>query len=248
MHYALTKISRNEKTGPMPVATISKHTCPDACPLKDGGGCYAEAGHVLLHWNKITKGERGTNFEEFLIDVRRLPNAIWRYGQAGDLPGESDVIDKDQLLQLATANRKRPVIAFTHKPPTPENLDALTQAEAMGFHVNLSANSAAHADELAKTGKSVVCILPADAGRQHKGKVFTETLGEYRARLTPADKHTPDGARIAICPATYTDTTCQQCGICADRRPNGVIVGFPAHGTKQRQVSRMTKGDPDVPL
>ena len=37
----LTLKSRNQKVGPVPVSTSGKHTCPDACPLKANGSCYA---------------------------------------------------------------------------------------------------------------------------------------------------------------------------------------------------------------
>jgi hypothetical protein len=40
--------------------------------------------------------------------------------------------------------------------------------------------------------------------------------------------HTPAGRRIAVCPATYTGTTCDACRACA--KPREAVIGFPAHG------------------
>jgi len=55
-----------------------------------------------------------------------------------------------------------------------------------------------------------------------------ETIGEYRDRISTFPTHTPAGRRIAVCPASYTETTCAACGSCARHRK--AIIGFPAHG------------------
>lgn len=234
-HYSLTKISRNVKLGPMPASTSSRSTCPDSCPLKGRGGCYAEYGPMSIFWGKVDRGEAGVNFDGFVKQVEQLPKRqMWRYGQAGDLPGSGDEIDRDQMIRLARANRGRPVIAFTHKPPTEENLETLKQARDLGFSVNLSANTVAHADEIMPHGMNVVVILPEEYGRRAR-----ESKAEYRKRLNELPKHTPAGHRIAVCPATYTDTNCLQCGVCAQPGTRAAIIGFPAHGSKKKQVSQM---------
>jgi ferredoxin len=235
MYFSLTKISRNQKLGPMPASTSSRSTCPDSCPLKGQGGCYAEYGPMSIFWKKVDRGEAGGDFDTFVKEVEQLPRRqMWRYGQAGDLPGEGDEIDREQMVRLAKANRGRPVIAFTHKPPTEENIETLNLARDLGFSVNLSANNVEHADELMIHGMNVVVVLPEEYARQN-----SETKTEYRKRLNELPKHTPAGARIAVCPATFTDTNCLQCGACAQTKPRGAIIGFPAHGTKKKQVSEM---------
>ena len=115
----------------MPVMTSSKDTCPDSCPLK-AGGCYAMYGPLNLHWNAVTSGERGTeDLDEALKPIRKLNRgALWRYGQAGDLPGEGDEIDREAMLKIATASRGKRAIVFTHKPATPKNLDILREVAA----------------------------------------------------------------------------------------------------------------------
>jgi len=50
-------------------------------------------------------------------------------------------------------------------------------------------------------------------------------------------RYTPAGRRIAICPATYSDTTRKSCGACA--RVRDAVIGFPAHGA-WRQVEAAT--------
>ncbi|MBD9544326.1 hypothetical protein IB276_33305 [Ensifer sp. ENS04] len=237
MHYSLTKISRNVKLGPMPASTSARSTCPTSCPLKGQGGCYAEHGPMSIFWSKVDRGEAGGDFDAFVKDVEQLPKRqMWRYGQAGDLPGGGDEIDRDQMLRLAKANRGRPVIAFTHKPPTEANIETLKLAQGLGFSVNLSANNVDHADELMIHGLNIVVILPEEYSRRK-----SETKTEYRTRLNELPKHTPGGTRIAVCPATFTDTNCLQCGACAQSKTRGAVIGFPAHGTKKKQVSALAQ-------
>jgi hypothetical protein len=212
----LTRISSNAKTGPIPVSTSSAETCPPSCPFKHKG-CYAKNGPLALHWAKITSGNRGLNWESFCDEISRLPRGqLWRHNQAGDLPGEGEYIDASALGQLTKANTGRKGWTYTHKYGTESNREAIRSANAKGFTVNLSANSLAHADELADTDCGPVCVvLPSDQK--------TNTV-------------TPAGRKVVICPATKRDcVTCATCGLCQKQR--GAIVAFPAHGTAHKTVS-----------
>ena len=245
MNYHITLKSTNAKTGPMPVITASRQTCPDACPLKKNldtigaAACYAESGPLALHWNNVTSGKNSATLDEVLEPIRKLPQgAIWRYGQAGDLPGVNNAIDIDGLMAIAKAGENKRTILYTHKPPMPANLAALRKArDEYGLHVNLSGNSPRHADMLAQHGFDVVTILPGEYGRKTKGKEWSETLSEYKTRTKALDHKTPEGRQIAVCPATYLDTNCAACGLCAKPERNGAIVGFPAHGTGNKKAT-----------
>jgi hypothetical protein len=214
MRVHLAKRSKNAKTGPIPVSTTSADTCPDACPLKNGGGCYAEANfHLRQHWNKVTRSERGSDWGDFCEEIAALPDGqLWRHNQAGDLPGEGDAIDAQALGQLVEANTGKRGFTYTHKPMTSDNQIAVMASNAHGFTVNLSANNTTHADELAALEIGpVVVVLPSSV----QGNVKVET---------------PAGRRVVVCPATYReDITCASCGLC-QMRDRKVIVGFPAHG------------------
>ena len=234
MLFYFTRVSSNRKTGPMPVVTASKQTCPTSCPLQDNG-CYAEAGPIAILWRAVTSGSKGISFADLCRKIRRLPRGqIWRYGQAGDLPGEGDEIDGEQLGHLAAANARRPAIVFTHKPPTASNLKHLQAAVEKGLHINLSADGLAETDELASTGLSVVTILSSEYGRKDG-----EALQAYRARRRALPSHTPGGLRIAICPATYLNVTCVECQVCSRPRPNGTVMGFPAHANRSASVDAL---------
>lgn len=214
-----TRQSRNKKTGPIPVSTSSAETCPD-CPFKDAG-CYAGGGPLAILWRKVTAGNAGLTWPEFLEQIETLPRRIlWRMNQAGDLPGKGNAIDRDKLAQLVKANGKRRGFTYTHKPATRGNLAAIRAANKAGFTINLSANNLEHADTLADTQAGpVVVVLPAD---------------------TRKPVQTPNGRTVAICPATISPITCFDCGICA-MPGRKAIIGFPAHGASKNKASAIAR-------
>lgn len=217
--YHLTRVSGNKKTGPIPVSTSSRSTCP-TCPLK-GNGCYAESGPLRLHWNMVSNATRGTDLEQFCNEVRALPKRqLWRWAQAGDLPGCNDLIDEAALGQLVQANRGRRGFGFTHYDAgIAANAAALTSANTNGFTLNLSANNLEDADRLAALDVGPVAVV-----------VPTGTTKPLR---------TPQGRFVAICPATQRDdVTCATCGICA-HPTRKAIIGFPAHGSGAQKAQKV---------
>lgn len=218
--YHMTLCSGNQKTGPIPVTTSSKSTCPTACGLA-GEGCYAEHGPMALHWRKVSAGERGGTLEEICTDIKRLPkNQLWRWGQAGDLPGDGKRIDKQGLAQLVAANKGRKGFSYTHYSPTdPHNAEQIRRANQEGFTVNLSAESLQQADALAALDIApVACVMPIDAEKVTK---------------------TPGGRSVVLCPASTTEgVSCATCGICAVT-PRKSIIGFPAHGSGKLKAQKV---------
>lgn len=250
-------VSQNAKTGPIPVTITEKASCWTGCALYENG-CYAFYGALGHFWSGVSEGTRGGSWDELCAKVAALPKrTLWRYAQAGDLPGIDDAIDAELLRQLVIANHGKRVIAFTHKPVLPDtpvaarNRRIVADAYTLGFTINLSANNPAEADALADLGIApVVAIVAHDYARRamrHRAKgrpdEWTETIAEWRDRIAGLPRHTPGGRRIAICPATYTDATCKSCGACAG--PRDAIIGFSAHGA-WRLVEKATAAR-DVP-
>lgn len=169
-NYHFTRVSGNQKTGPMAVTTTSANSCPPDCSFKKNG-CYAESGPLALHWGAVTSGKRGYNVDELLEDIQTLRrNALRRHNQAGDLtpqaPGE---IDGQKLTQLAIANKGRRGFTYTHYLPTQHNRAAIRTANLMDFTVNLSAETLEQADEYADLAVApVVVVLPVDAKKSMK--------------------------------------------------------------------------------
>ena len=108
MQVALTKISSNAKTGPIPTTTSERSTCWNGCPFYDKG-CYAKSGPQNLHWMKVSEGVRGMSWDAFCTEIRKLMRGqLWRHNVSGDLPhnGLGD-IDAAKVQQLVDANRGR---------------------------------------------------------------------------------------------------------------------------------------------
>lgn len=223
--YHFTAKSQNVKTGPIPTTVTSAATCPEACPLK-AKGCYAQGGPLAIHWRAVTQGKRGGSLQALCDNIAALPEGtLWRHNVAGDLPGEGDTIHRQDMVALIEANIGKRGFTYTHKPPAhADNATLIAYANNMGFTVNLSANTLAHADALAALNIGpVVVVQDAIEG-------------------TRADTVTPEGRKVATCPATYRDdVTCKTCGLCAVR-DRKVIVGFPAHGAAKRAAATIARG------
>src|SRR6266481_4970259 len=239
-------VSQNAKTGPMPASIIERASCWPGCALYEKG-CYAETGALAMHWRRVSHGLAGGAWSEFCTKVAALrPGRLWRYAQAGDLPGYGAKIDGELLHELVAATAGKQVIAFTHKPVlggdpvAVENRRLIATAINAGFTINLSADNPAHADGLAELGIApVVTVLARAYARRavrHRFKrqrdQWAETIAEWRDRTASLPRYTPAGKRIAICPATYSDATCKTCGACA--RVRDAVIGFPAHGALQK--------------
>ena len=212
--YHLVKRSANRKTGPIPVSTSPASTCP-TCLLEEV--CYAKYGPLSMHWSRVSSGRRGVPFDQFLEEIRKLPEGqLWRHNVAGDLPGRGNSLDTKKLGDLVEANRNKRGFTYTHKPvvKNPRNAAALKRANQNGFTVNLSANSIDEADRLVQLAIGpVVVVVEQDRNRDFK---------------------TPAGNSVVICPhAIQRRITCKDCQLCqhADRKS---IIAFPAHGSGKK--------------
>jgi hypothetical protein len=217
--FHLTLASTNAKTGPIPVSTSSSSTCPSNCSLKDNG-CYAESGPLRVHWNAIDSGTRGGTLDEFCNQIKALPKyQLWRWAQAGDLPGNGHLIDEKALKKIVKANKGRKGFGYTHyNPGRSHNADMILYANDEGFALNLSAETLEQADEFhAMDIAPVVVILPADQTEPTK---------------------TPNGVPVIVCPASLGKTTCALCAICANAERMS-IVGFPAHGSGKAKAQKV---------
>lgn len=226
MNFHLTKVSSNVKTGPIPVSTSHKNTCPDACPLK-AKGCYALGGPSNIHWKAVTEGKRGTDWAHFVQTIKALPRGqLWRHNQSGDLPliDGSQQVDGVAVSQLVGANKGKRGFTYTHHDVIDNTLNRniVKHANDNGFTINLSGNNISHADKLADLDMApVVVILPFEA---------------------PKVSYTPKGRKVVACPAETSDrVTCASCGLCQSAT-RSYIIGFHAHGVSKKAVNLIAKG------
>ena len=234
-NYHLTQISRNSKLGAIPVTTSGAQTCPDACPLKNGG-CNMEVGRQAIHWRKVTNGQRGYDWAKLVDELNRktYPTQVWRHNVSGDLAGDGVTIDALKIKDLIKVNKGKRGFTYTHYDTikNAENRETVKAANAGGFVINLSGNNLTHADALADLEIApVVSVLPSEYGIGKK-----ETVPEYKARLKTLPQTTPGGRRVTVCPATYLGgVSCATCKLCA--APNRrAIIGFPAEGIRKKQA------------
>ncbi len=214
MQVHLTLKSANVKTGPIPVSTTERDSCPSDCSMKKE--CYAASGPLALHWAAVSMKTRGTSWAEFCDTIARLPdNQIWRHNQAGDLPQQNGTIDAVKLGQLVAANNGKRGFTYSHHRDA-ESINWIRHANAWGFTVNLSANDLIDADYLAEQNAGpVVVVLPSTQNENTK---------------------TPAGRPVIVCPATQRDdVSCATCQLC--QRQRAAIVGFPAHGARHRVIN-----------
>ena len=159
-------------------------------------------------------------FDELLFAIRSLPTgSLWRHNVAGDLTSNNrTTVDPVALKLITEANTGRRGFTFTHFDVLTNlaNREAIRSANANGFTINLSANSLAHADQLADLGIApVTVLLPSHV---------------------EANTTTPKGRPVVICPTYTTEgVTCATCGLCARQR--STIVGFPAIGGQKHKVT-----------
>ena len=219
LRFHLSRVSSNAKTGPIPVSTSSRATCPAACPFR-GAGCYGDNYPLRHHWDAVTAGDRGVPLAEFLVAIASLPaGQLWRHNQAGDLPHTAGRISRRFLRGLIAANRGRRGYTYTHhNMALGENLALVRQANRNGLTVNVSTESELAADAVVAAGLPAVIAVPS-----------TETRTAW---------DTPAGYRVVVCPAQRDGSTvdCASCQIC-HKRPAGLIVAFLAHGTSKAKAN-----------
>lgn len=220
--YAFNPVSSNSKTGPIPVSTTSKDSCPDECSYK-GNGCYGDTGPINWQWRKLDQPDAGLTLEQVCDRVSKLRrHTLWRHNQVGDLPQAADgLIDVRALEILVEASGHTDGFTFTHHSPYEfTNHDAIKFANLHGgLTINLSAESIAEADHFVDMGIApVVVAVPANVTKPFR---------------------TPKGNHVSICPASvHDDMTCKDCGIC-QHATRKALVAFPAHGSGKAKVERI---------
>ena len=237
LRYHVTRNSSNSKTGPIAVTTSGRATCPPTCPFMDN--CYPNAGKLRIHWDKVSRGERGDLFLGFLNKLRSLaPKSRVRGQQAGDMPGDGVRLNEQHcvLYVKAATSYDKAFFTYCHYPveagpgvteeDAAHNRRVLLQLNAMPrAGVNVSCETKAQVDRVIAMGLPAVIVLPSKTGKP-----------------TP----TPNGTRIVECPATRTARlfkagrissalviTCANCGgtkgaLCM-RSDRNFVVGFIAH-------------------
>lgn len=217
---ALTAVSSNAKTGPIPTSTSDRATCPTTCPFYNKG-CYAKSGPQAIHWSKVSNAERGVTYDQFVEQVRKIQRGqLWRHNVSGDLQHNDGNIDYLKLRKLIMANKGRKGFTYSHHVLNEHNVICLQNANGMGFTVNASCESVDDADRVMTEHQiPAVAVIPSTESR----RFF----------------NTSSGRKVIVCPATiHENVTCSTCGLCqkADRE---FVIAFPAHGVAKKTVNEI---------
>ncbi|HEX4547096.1 DUF7227 family protein, partial [Pseudomonas sp.] len=130
----------------------------------------------------------GGSWSEFCANVAALrPGRLWRYAQAGDLPGYGPEIDGPLLEELVAANTGRNVIAFSHKPVlgdnpvAVENRRLIAAATKAGFTINLSAGRIGDRPYRDRAARAYARRAVRHRFKRRRDE-WAETIGEWRDR------------------------------------------------------------------
>jgi len=217
MRVHITARSSNKKTGPIPVTTTERGSCPTTCALYDKG-CYAKSGPLALHWSKVSSGERGTDWQGLCDFVQSLPDRqLWRHNQAGDMPHVFGDIDSAKVAHLVVANTGKRGYTYTHHVLNKHNVTILRRANRQGFTINASTESLDAADAAIDQGLPAVCVVPNNQ---------------------PVPKASPKGHKVVVCPAQERDISCADCKLCSVSNRT-CIVAFKAHGSAAKSVNAL---------
>jgi len=217
--YHLVEKSDNRKTGPIPVITVSRNSCPPDCAFYKK--CYGEFGGVRWNWDKISLGLRGGDLDTLCAKIKTLPdNQLFRYGIAGDAPGKGKAINGKDLNKLVEASKGKRGFLYTHKYNLKSNHQKIKSANENGLAVNLSANNLAHADKLAALNIGpVVAVVP---------------------EKTEKNFYTPGKLKGIVCPAQLKEgVNCLSCRLCQNTKRT-VIIGFRVHGNNKKKIEEIS--------
>ena len=233
MKFTFQKKSKASKLGAISSSYGHPSTCPDACPLKNSG-CFAESGfHTRQAWKNTANNAIAVSLDELSDRLKALPvGHRYRYAVAGDLPGIGDNIDAQGVSLLADSVRHLQAWTYTHKPLDGRgNLQAVHDAIARGFSVNISCETQEQVDRAVSLGLPAVMVGESSWTDPRK-----------------APRRTTGGNSLVVCPASIdgSNVTCETCGgskgaICS-RSDRDFSVIFPAHGIGVKHAEKARLG------
>jgi len=229
----LSKTSNKKLGKGVYASTTSADSCPITCGMYKE--CYAKKGPQSWHWNKVNKGDRGTDWLTFCSDVEKLkPGTLFRHNVSGDLPYKIsypyetwrciDTVALDQL-QCAVTNSGAKFYTYTHTHTDTKygetNLDTIKRFSQPGFVINLSTEKPRDAFKFKRAGFDVVIT---------NTNVFNLAVDSIKTHKKPADI-VVNGESVPVipCPEQYTDSaTCATCKLCA-RANRDYVIAFKKH-------------------
>ena len=237
--------SGNKKLGGAATTYAAQTSCPPSCVLRDGGGCYAEAGKVGITTRRLNAGaeEQPSGPHEVAVaeakeidSLKVVPGQPLRLHTVGDC-----ATDEAALLVSAASGRYRengggPVWTYTHAWRD-------VSRESWG-DVSVLASCETAPDVRAAQGRGYATSIVIAEEFKKKG----------RYRLGP-EAGQAEGVEIFPCLEQTTGRTCTDCRLCLDDKAlkeRGYTIAFRVHGevpTVRAAIKALrTPDDPDRKL
>tara|TARA_R100000152_G_C6702385_1_gene131647 strand:+ start:168 stop:842 length:675 start_codon:yes stop_codon:yes gene_type:complete len=215
-------VTKDAKTGSIPVSYSPKESCPDSCSLKEGG-CYAWGLFYLrILGAKIRDGKIEIKTLGQALKERRVDAKVVRHRVAGDIVGDVPGT-VEECLQVEKEGLTN--IGYTHHWRAEE-------AQPLKKWFRASCSSLEEVELARSMGWSVTIMVPEGTPK----KMMLEN-GET-AFMCPA-RHGVEGK---------ADITCNTCTLCkvTDKTADKTVM-FEVHGTKgtisKASSSLVTFGD-----
>jgi hypothetical protein len=227
--FHLSSNTANKKLGRgVAASTSSEDTCSGLCPFKLDGSCYAMKGPQSWHWSKVSSGERGSSYYDFIQQVRKLKeHKLFRVNVSGDLAtsdgGHLDVY-KLQALKKACEQQKLRAWTYTHHHLTDEsNLKIIKDMRSNNLTINLSCEDRYEAAKYQLQGFNVSLV---------DDDVFDLLIEDYDVSFEMEESSGDHRGTVKFiaCPEQYKEgVTCETCRLCSKNNPKRPVVVFKKH-------------------
>jgi len=193
--------------------------------------CYAKHGPQSWHWAKVTKGERGTDWDSFCSAVESLKfGTMLRHNVSGDLPVSPQglvLTEKLDQLQCAAVNAGLMFYTYTHHHTNQlgdVNANTVKRFSSPGFVINISTETVTDAVNYHQDGQDVVIT---------NSTVFEFAVESIKNKQGPFKicnvENLDQSVNVIPCPEQYTDSaTCASCKLCA-RYNRDYVIAFRKH-------------------
>ena len=215
-------MSENAKLGPMSATYVSQATCPTSCPFL-GKGCYAESKPTGFTTSKLNDSPVTNPVEVAQLEAAEIKKLSGRFPLRVHVVGDVGSPDAAKIVALAMighASRKgQPAWTYSHAwKSVPRSFWGKAQVWA-------SCETDADVEEAWRLGYAACRVVPAHPDRK------AYQLGDKKVLPCPHESR--------------PEITCSDCLMCARTEhflEKKIVLGFRAHGAKQKVV-RQTLGD-----
>lgn len=217
---AVTEKSGNAKTGAVAATYAAPVTCPNDCPLKDGGGCYGECGVMNLHRLRLSRTL--LTAEQVILNEAKLIKNM-----SGKRPLRIHVVGDAKTDTMA---RTLAEAAEIYRGRHGQGIWTYTHAWRTVLRASFGLISVLASCELARDAWLAMA----------RGYAAALLVEEHSSKKV----YTYEGLQVLPCPAqTSENVTCSSCGLCLRDnylKQKELTIAFAMHGSVKRVKNTLT--------